>query len=97
MKKLKFGWTYASLEDYRNGVTKQFCVLDEMGSPARPATLEEQRLVEWLKAHDRVETDAMEWTDVYTGEDAEKELRERIDSDLPLSEFTIVEPSDPKA
>jgi hypothetical protein len=91
MKKLKFGWTYASLEDYRNGVAKQVCVLDETGCPKRPATPEEQRLVEWLKSHGRVETDEMEWADVYTGDEADRDLQERIDSDMPLSELTIVE------
>ena len=96
-KKLKFGWTYASLDDFRHGVPKQFCVLDESGACKRPATPEERCLIEWLKASSEGPAQLeVEWTDADAEAEGEaaKELQERIDSDMPLSVVTINEPEE---
>ena len=87
IEKLIFGWTYASLEDYRNGVPKRFWLLDDAGFPKRPATQQEQRLFEWFRSRNGDLIDQREW---------DEELQERIDSDMPLSELIINEPFDLK-
>ena len=99
IEKLIFGWTYASLEDYGNGVPKQFWVLDESGACKRPATPEEHCLVEWLRACDdgTVHLREVEWADAFTHVEDQKgtvegQLQQRIDRGIPLSELTVYKP-----
>src|SRR5690242_6745879 len=93
---LKFGWTYASLYDYRNCRAEQCHVLDQSGCPTRPATEDEQRFIEECKGHKggRWKVREVEWADFYTDTEirngkADRELQERIDGGLPLTEITL--------
>ena len=93
---LQFGWTYASLYDYRNCRAEQCHVLDQSGCPTRPATEDEQRFIEECKGHKGGRWDVweVEWADFYTDTDirngkADRELQERIDGGMPLTEITI--------